>query len=87
MRQLQEKSSAFLVCWNVYKATMANSVDPDQTAPPGAGLENSSRPLVFTSASGCRASENLIFLMKFNFFPIYAIIFCDAGQVPISIYF
>ena len=24
----------------------------------GAGLENSTRPLVFTSASGCRASEN-----------------------------
>ena len=23
-----------------------------------AGLENSTRPLVFTSASGCRASEN-----------------------------
>ena len=26
-----------------------------------AGLENSTRPLVFTSASGCRASENFDF--------------------------
>ena len=25
---------------------------------PGPGLENSTRPLVFTSASGCRASKN-----------------------------
>ena len=33
MRQSQQKSSAFLVCWNVYEASMANSVDPDQTAP------------------------------------------------------
>ena len=24
------------------------------------GLENSTRPLVFTSASGCRASENFV---------------------------
>ena len=38
---------------------MANSVDPVQTAPIGAGLENSTRPLVFTSASGCRASEKI----------------------------
>ena len=29
----------------------------------------------------------LIFLVKFNFFPIYANIFCDAGQVPILRYF
>ena len=27
MRQLQQKSSAFLVCWNVLEASMANSVD------------------------------------------------------------
>ena len=33
MRQSQQKSSAFLVCWNVKEASMANSVDPDQTAP------------------------------------------------------
>ena len=33
MSQLQEKSSAFLVCWNVEEASVANSVDPDQTAP------------------------------------------------------
>ena len=31
--QSQQKSSAFLVCLNVKEASMANSVDPDQTAP------------------------------------------------------
>ena len=36
MRQSQQKSSAFLVCCNVKEASMANSVDPDQTAPKGA---------------------------------------------------
>ena len=36
MRQSQQKLSAFLVCCNVYEASMANSVDPDQTAPIGA---------------------------------------------------
>ena len=36
MRQSQQKLSAFLVCWNVKEASMANSVDPDQTAPIGA---------------------------------------------------
>ena len=33
IRKSQQKSSAFLVCCNVYVASMANSVDPDQTAP------------------------------------------------------
>ena len=33
MRQSQQMSSAFLICWNVLEASMANSVDPDQTAP------------------------------------------------------
>ena len=32
MLQSQQKSSAFLVCWNVLEASRANSVDPDQTA-------------------------------------------------------
>ena len=32
MRQSQQKSSAFLVCWNVEEASLANSVDRDQTA-------------------------------------------------------
>ena len=33
----QQKSSAFfVVCSNVYEASLANSVDPDQTAPIGA---------------------------------------------------
>ena len=36
MRQSQQKSSAFLVCLNVYEASMENSVDPDHTAPIGA---------------------------------------------------
>ena len=52
-----------------------------------AGLENCTRPLVFTSASGCRASEILIFLEKIIFFPCTPIFFCDTGQVPISRYF
>ena len=51
------------------------------------GLENCTRPLVFTSASGCRASENFDISSKNYFFPMYANIFCDAGQVPISRYF
>ena len=36
MRKSQQKWSAFLVCWYVYEASMANTVDPDQTAPIGA---------------------------------------------------
>ena len=36
MRQSQQKSSAFLVCWNFQETSMANSVDPDQMAPIGA---------------------------------------------------
>ena len=52
------------------------------------GLEKSTRPLVFTSASGCRASETLDdFQCKLTFFSIYANYFCDAGQVPILRYF
>ena len=36
MHHSQQKSSAFLVCLNVEEASIANSVDPDQTAPIGA---------------------------------------------------
>ena len=36
MHQSQQKSSAYLVCCDVLEASMANSVDPDQTAPIGA---------------------------------------------------
>ena len=38
MPQSQQKSSAFLVSWNVFlkEASMVNSVDPNQTAPIGA---------------------------------------------------
>ena len=32
MRQSQQKPSAFLVYWNVQEASMANIVDPEQTA-------------------------------------------------------
>ena len=31
--------------------------------------------------------KTLIFLVKIKFFPIYANIFCDAGQMPILRYF
>ena len=51
------------------------------------GLENTTRPLIFTSASGCRASENLD-ISSINYkISICANIFCDAGQVPILRYF
>ena len=43
--------------------------------------------LLFTSASGCRASENFDISSEYYFFPIYANKFCDAGQVPILRYF
>ena len=46
MRQSQQKSSAFLVCGNVSEASMANSVDLDQTAPIGAVC---SGPTLFAS--------------------------------------
>ena len=36
MRQSQQLTSGFLVCWNVLEASTANSEDPDQTAPIGA---------------------------------------------------
>ena len=38
------------------------------------GIENSIRPFVFTSVSGCRASGILIFLVK-NYYLIYMPIF------------
>ena len=37
-----------------------------------AGFENSTPPLVFTSTSGCRASENFDISSEINFFPIYS---------------
>ena len=49
-------------------------------------LENLTCPLVFTSASGCRASGNFDISNEI-FFPIYANNFCDAGQVPMLRYF
>ena len=46
-----------------------------------AGLEKSTRPLVFTSASGCRASETLDdFQCKLTFFPYMPIIFAMQGK-------
>ena len=36
IHRLTLKSSAFLVCQNLSEASIANSVDPDQTAPIGA---------------------------------------------------
>ena len=49
--------------------------------------QKSTCPLVFTSASGCRASENFDISSENQFFPIYANNICDAGQVPILRYF
>ena len=54
------------------------------TAP---GLENSTRPLVFTSASGCRASENFGISIENYLFPIYSNNICDTGQAPILRFF
>ena len=53
----------------------------------GPGLENRTRPLVFTSVSGCRASEYFDISSEIKIFPMYANKFCDAGQVPIFRYF
>ena len=47
------------------------------------GLENSTHPLVFTDASGCRASENFYISSENYFFPIYV----NNWQVPILRYF
>ena len=45
------------------------------------GLEKSTCPLVFTSASGCRASETLDdFQCKLTFFPYMPIIFVMQGK-------
>ena len=44
------------------------------------GLENSTRPLVFTSASGCRASENFDISSENNFFPCMPIFFAMQGK-------
>ena len=52
-----------------------------------AGLENSTRQLVFMSTLGCRASENFDIFSENYFFPIYVNNFCDAGQAPIFRYF
>ena len=59
---------------------LANSVDP-------AGLENSTCPLIFMSASGYRASEKFDVSQENSFSPYMPIFFCEAGQVPILRYF
>ena len=54
------------------------------------GLENITRPLVFTYLRVTQAAGQviiLIFLVKIKYFPIYVNNFCDAGQVPIFRYF
>ena len=49
------------------------------------GLENSTRPLVFTSVSGCRASEYiLIFLLNIKFSPCMPINFVMQGKCLFS---
>ena len=51
------------------------------------GSKNSTRPLVFTSTSGCRASGNFDIFSENYLFLIYVNNFCNAGQVPIFRYF
>ena len=48
------------------------------------GLEYNTRPLVFTSASGCRASENFDISSENYFFPINAYIFVMQGEWLVS---
>ena len=47
------------------------------------GLENSTRPLVFTSASGCKASKNFDISSKNHLSPYIANPFCNAGLILI----
>ena len=55
-----------------------NLVPPDYWV---TGLEKSTRPLVFTSASGCRASGILNdFQCKLIFYPYMSIIFVMQGK-------
>ena len=49
-------------------------------APLTQALENSTRPLVFTSASGCGASENFDICSENYFFPMYANIIVMQGK-------
>ena len=58
MRQTQQKSSAFLVCYNVKEASIANSVDPDQTTPIGAVCSGST---LFTSIFGFVSDARQLF--------------------------
>ena len=44
------------------------------------GLENSTRPLVFTSASGCKASENFDISSINYFYPYMPILFVMQGK-------
>ena len=44
------------------------------------GLKNSTPPLVLTSASGCRASENFDISNENDFFPMYAKVFVMQGK-------
>ena len=48
------------------------------------GLENSTRPLVFTSASGCSASEKLIFLVNIIFSQCMPIVLVMQGKCLFS---
>ena len=54
----------------------------------GTGLENSTRLLVFTSTSDCRASKKFDISKEINFFPYMPINFVmQLGRVPILIHF
>ena len=83
-----------IVCFSKTHKSLLSTGSPGKICPDiteknvdCAGLENSTRPLVFTSASGCRASANFDISSENLIFPIYANNFCDAGQVLILRYF
>ena len=50
------------------------------------GLENSTYPLVFTSASGCWASKKFDISSENHFSPYIANPFCDAGLILIYVF-
>ena len=53
----------FVVCWFFFNIKFFNKNFEES------GLENSTRRLIFTSASGCRASENFDISSENQIFP------------------
>ena len=67
--------------WAPTPSSLITSEDQSESPP---GLEKCTHLLAFTSASGCRASENLIFLVKIKFFPYMPIIFAMHRKCLLS---